>query len=134
MLIARNEMLKQSFLDVMQKQESGAEKSEGYSSIGGYDKMVIDVNQMGKSDIALASNGDIFLSSSSLYLVDVHAAVQRSGSWPMFGNNPQRTGCFDCVENVLSPVALGNDEGGLTQFGFAPPSPNPSSGSPLWWG
>ncbi len=84
-----------------------------------------DLDQDGYNEV-------VFLSTSSLFLVDVHAAVQRSGSWPMYGNNPQRTGCFDCVENFLSPVDPESEGMFGTQISFAPPSPNPSNGPTLF--
>ncbi len=49
--------------------------------------------------------------------------------WPMFGHDPRNTGCYGCIEDVVTGVdedpsaALPS-----TRVRFAPPSPNPGNG------
>ncbi len=73
------------------------------------------------------SNEIVFVDQGQLVVVDVNYppepfAHQR---WPMYGYDPQRTGCLDCEENLVSAAP----EGGITRVSFAPPSPNPANGS-----
>jgi len=50
------------------------------------------------------------------------------GFWPMVGQNPQRTGCLDCPEEMLSPVDTQNGFAQETRVQFSAPSPNPTNG------
>ena len=53
--------------------------------------------------------------------------------WPMFGHDPRNTGCYGCIEDVVTGV--GEDPGTVanpTLVQFAPPTPNPSSGTTLF--
>jgi len=46
----------------------------------------------------------------------------------MYGHDPQRTGCADCPEDLVTAVDPGDPAGTITRVRFAPPSPNPISG------
>jgi hypothetical protein len=48
----------------------------------------------------------VFVSDSQLLLFGVNEPpASPDQSWPMYGYNPQRTGCWQCVENIPSSVA-----------------------------
>jgi len=75
----------------------------------------------------------VFLSLGQLIIVDVNQVVTPARqSWPMYGYDPQRTGCADCDEDITTAVDSGSDEesGGIeaTRVSFAAPSPNPLAG------
>ncbi len=79
-------------------------------------------------DIDLDGDNEIvFLTKTQMIMVDVNYPAESLpyNKWPMYGYGPQRTGCLDCEENLVSaaPEAL------VTRVSFAPPSPNPASGS-----
>ncbi len=81
-------------------------------------------------DIDLDGRNEIvFLGEDELIVVDVITApAAPEFTWPMSGHDPQRTGCSDCPEDLVTPVQP--DESGLpTQVAFAGASPNPVSGS-----
>ncbi|MFH2052727.1 MAG: FlgD immunoglobulin-like domain containing protein [bacterium] len=79
-----------------------------------------DVDLDGRAEIA-------YLSLAELYLVDINNTLNTgTGAWPMFGYDPQRTGCLSCPEDVVTGV--GDPTGTLTRVSFAQPSPNPSPG------
>lgn len=47
----------------------------------------------------------VLLSDSQLLLFGVNKPVAPPDqSWPMYGYNPQRTGCWQCVENIASAI------------------------------
>ena len=50
-------------------------------------------------------------------------------TWPMYGHDPQRTGCSDCLEDLVTAVDPDDPVGGVTRVSFAPPSPNPTCGA-----
>jgi len=64
-----------------------------------------DIDMDGRNEI-------VFLSQDQIYIVDVgsahHGAIE---TWPMFGHDPQRTGCSDCPEDIVTAVP--DDEPGL---------------------
>jgi len=83
------------------------------------------------ADIDLDGNNEIvFLTRNRLVMVDVNHPGDLTGTrkWPMYGFDPQRTGCLDCEEDVVTAAP----EGTPTRVSFAPPSPNPASGPALF--
>lgn len=79
-----------------------------------------DIDQDGSTEI-------VFLSSWHLTVVDINqTANDVTRTWAMAGHDPQRTGCSDCPEDIVTPV--GDDQDAVTRISFAMPSPNPSSG------
>jgi hypothetical protein len=76
----------------------------------------------------------VFLSESQMMVFDVNS-IPNSGtsSWPMYGHDPQRTGCLDCPEDVVTAVRPDDLEGPLmARLSFAAPSPNPTNGPALF--
>ncbi len=73
------------------------------------------------------SNEVVVLTEGSLVVWDVNFPVEPSPNsrWPMDAHDPGRTGCLDCVEELVSDV---DAPGEVTRFSFAPPNPNPASG------
>jgi hypothetical protein len=75
----------------------------------------------------------VFLSLGQMAIFDVNQ-VMASGSrgWPMYGYDPQRTGCANCSEDITTAVGGpdGSDElaGGQTRISFSAPTPNPLAG------
>lgn len=70
----------------------------------------------------------ILLSQTQLIVLDVGRGTDYpQWSWPMAGYDPQRTGCYLCTEDLVTPVS--DDLDAVTRVSFAAPSPNPSSGS-----
>jgi hypothetical protein len=68
----------------------------------------------------------VFLTQSELLIYEVHkAANDDHRTWPMYGYNPWRNGCHNCVEDLVTPVEDGQGGLSLTRVRFAPPSPNP---------
>ena len=81
-------------------------------------------------DIDLDGRNEIvFLGEDELIVVDVQTApATPEFTWPMSGHDPQRTGCSDCPEDLVTPVQP--DETGLpTRVAFAGASPNPVAGT-----
>jgi hypothetical protein len=80
-----------------------------------------DLDQDGRNEI-------VFLTLSGMAVVDVGypAGSDPQRRWPMYGYDPQRTGCLNCVEDVRTDVAVA---GGPTRVAFAAPYPNPASAS-----
>lgn len=80
-----------------------------------------DVNGDGGSDIA-------FLTTGQLIVYEINQGpTDDSRQWPMYGYDPQRTGCANCPEDLVTPV--GTEEiAGITRLGFALPAPNPMPG------
>ncbi|MBC8424364.1 hypothetical protein H8E07_09595, partial [bacterium] len=77
-------------------------------------------------DIDLDGDNEIvFLTHSQLILVDVNYPPEplADNRWPMFGYDPQRTGCLNCVEDLATAVP----GVGITRVSFAEPSPNPAT-------
>ena len=72
-------------------------------------------------------NEIVFLTQTQMIMVDVNYPPESQPhlKWPMYGYDPQRTGCLDCEENLVSAAPIA----GITRVSFAPPSPNPASGS-----
>ncbi|MCB1184325.1 hypothetical protein KDM41_12890 [bacterium] len=82
-------------------------------------------------DIDLDGNNEVvFLDQTQLVVVDMGHPGDLDGSrkWPMYGYDPQRTGCANCLEDLASAAP----EPGVTRVSFAPPSPNPASGPTLF--
>jgi hypothetical protein len=105
-----------------------------WSNIGllvdGWPKDVADpVNlspAMGDVDLD-GSNEMVFLTDTQLLLMDVNNSFNEPHrTWPMYGYDPQRTGCADCPEDLVTAVDPG---GAITRVSFAGPSPNPVSGT-----
>lgn len=73
----------------------------------------------------------VFLSLMQLIVVDInnspHYPVK---SWLMYGHDPQRTGCSDCPEDVITAAESGTTA--ITRVSFAPPTPNPIAGSAVF--
>ncbi len=86
-----------------------------------------DIDLDGSSEIA-------FLSGTQLIVVDVNATpLVGRNKWHMYGHDPQRTGCHNCPEDLLSPVEQPQDgEAVITRMSFAAPAPNPTSGPTLF--
>ncbi len=81
-------------------------------------------------DIDLDGRNEIvFLSDTELSVVDVGEAPGHfTTTWPMAMHDPQRTGCSDCPEDVVTDVT-GEDPSRTTRVAFAGASPNPVAGS-----
>jgi hypothetical protein len=83
-------------------------------------------------DIDLDGRAEIvFLSWLELIVLDVNQAPPVPyDSWPMYGYDPQRSGCWDCEELVTGvdpdPEA---EVDGFTRVSFAAPTPNPIAGA-----
>ena len=58
-----------------------------------------------------------------------NAETSPEQTWPMYGHDPQRTGCSDCPEDVTTAVAPDPGGAGITRVSFAAPAPNPMAGS-----
>jgi FlgD Ig-like domain/FG-GAP-like repeat len=86
-----------------------------------------DIDLDGSSEIA-------FLSDTQLIVVDVNATpLTGRYKWHMYGHDPQRTGCHNCPEDLLSPVEHPQDgDAVITRVSFAAPAPNPTSGPTLF--
>jgi len=100
---------------------------------GGWPKALDDHCELSPAagDIDLdGSNEIVFLTQGQLIMVDVNnpANLNPGWKWPMYGFDPQRTGCLDCEENLVSATP----EEGVTRVSFAPPSPNPASGATMF--
>ncbi len=80
-----------------------------------------DIDLDGRNEIVL-------LSTAQLIVVDVNNSPNDpTRTWAMAGHDPQRTGCADCPEDLVTPVE--DDKDTITRVSFAAPWPNPSSGS-----
>ncbi len=74
-----------------------------------------------------ASNEVVLLTTNQLVVLDVNQGdADPYYAWQMAGHDAQRTSCYDCVEDIVSPVP--DDPDVITRVSFAPPSPNPSTG------
>ncbi len=72
----------------------------------------------------------VLLSSNWLHVLDMNNPPGPADqSWPMYGHDPQRTGCSDCPEDVTTAIDPEPDGERITRVSFAVPSPNPVSGS-----
>lgn len=81
-----------------------------------------DIDQDGRNEI-------VFLGNSELVIVDVGEAPHSAAStWGMYGHDPQRTGCANCVEDVVTAVGPDPEGTGTTRVSFAGASPNPLQG------
>lgn len=86
-------------------------------------------------DLDLDGNIEIvFLSQGQMIIVDVSQTPDNpEGRWPMYGYDPQRTGCANCYEDIYTSVDPGGDDEavgeGTMRISFAAPSPNPIAGS-----
>jgi hypothetical protein len=80
-------------------------------------------------DIDLDGSGEIvLLGRTELIVFDVNKAdTHPYRSWPMAAHDPQRTGCYNCPEDLVTPVE--DDPAIVTRVSFAAPAPNPSSGA-----
>jgi hypothetical protein len=73
-------------------------------------------------------NEIVMLTDIQLIVMDVNAAPSASeNTWPMFGHDARRSGCADCVEDLVTAVDP-DAPGAITRVSFAGPSPNPVSG------
>ncbi len=71
----------------------------------------------------------VFVSDSAVLVFDLNNTVtDPSRTWPMYGHDPQRTGCADCQEDLVTAVDPDESGGAITRVRLAPPSPNPVSG------
>lgn len=113
-------------------------KAWAWSNIGtlipGWPKVVADniyqTPAMGDIDRD-GSNEIVLLSTNQMIVVDVNNTPNDpSRTWAMYGHDPQRTGCSDCPEDIVSRVP--GDTEGITRVSFALPSPNPSSGAAVF--
>ncbi|MFH1843543.1 MAG: FlgD immunoglobulin-like domain containing protein, partial [bacterium] len=79
----------------------------------------------------------VFLTRSQMAVIDIHsppnADYQR---WAMYAHDPQRTGCSDCPEDLVTGIGDGDDPAldadRVTRVSFAPPQPNPISGTAIF--
>jgi hypothetical protein len=72
----------------------------------------------------------VVVSTTQLLVIDINQNPFLPGySWPMYGHDPQRTGCADCPEDLVTAVAPDPDAAVVTRVRFAPPAPNPVSGT-----
>ena len=83
-----------------------------------------DIDKDGHNEI-------VFLTFTDLVVVDVGYPQQSLAGWrwPMYGYDPQRTGCLNCSEDLVTAV---DDAPTVTRISFAAPSPNPASGRVLF--
>jgi hypothetical protein len=69
----------------------------------------------------------VALTNGQLLVMDLNQTeTDASRTWPMYGHDPQRTGCSDCPQDVTTAV---QSPVGTTRVSFAAPSPNPIIGS-----
>ncbi len=82
------------------------------------------------ADIDLdGSNEIVVLTDGYLTVFDVNNAVNDArGTWAMYGHDPQRTGCADCPEDLVTGIDTDSPSGTITRVSFAGPTPNPVSG------
>ncbi|MCK9997405.1 MAG: VCBS repeat-containing protein, partial [Candidatus Krumholzibacteria bacterium] len=86
-----------------------------------------EASAMGDIDLD-GSNELVLLSNGQLIVVDVNETPNDpTRTWGMAGHDPQRTGCSDCPEDLVTPVE--DDVDAITRVSFAAPWPNPSNGS-----
>ena len=80
-----------------------------------------DLDQDGRLEIVL-------LTLSQMVIVDVNQAPSATPEmvWAMDGHDARRSGCADCPEDLVTPVA---ESGGVTRVSFAAPYPNPVMGT-----
>jgi hypothetical protein len=72
----------------------------------------------------------VFVSDTQLLVMDINnTETDPHRTWPMYGHDPQRTGCSDCPEDLVTAVDPDAPGSGVTRVSFAPPSPNPSYGA-----
>jgi len=75
----------------------------------------------------------VVFTDTELYVIDVNNPNNSpTATWPMYGHDPQRTGCSDCPEDVTTAVADGNARDGeerVTRVSFAGAWPNPVGAS-----
>lgn len=75
----------------------------------------------------------VFLAETELMVFDLNSTPSTgTGVWPMYGHNPQRTGCLNCPEDVVSAVGDDPTDPLTTRVSFAAPSPNPTNGPTLF--
>ena len=67
----------------------------------------------------------VVLTDAQVHVLDVGVPLQGAAyMWPMYGHDPQRTGCADCLEDLVTAVG---DDASLTRVSFVGASPNPVS-------
>jgi hypothetical protein len=76
----------------------------------------------------------VFVSDTQLLVMDINnTETDDYRTWPMYGHDPQRTGCSDCPEDLVTSVdpdaPVDEGAGAITRVRFAPPSPNPVFGA-----
>ena len=79
-----------------------------------------DVNGDGLSDVVYLTLGQLLIYELRKAPNDAHR------TWPMYGYDPQRSGCHNCPVDLVTPVEDGG-EPGITRVSFAAPAPNPMS-------
>ena len=78
-----------------------------------------DLDQDGRAEV-------VFLTTAELAVLDIGTAPGTSrGLWPMAAHDPQRTGCWECTEDL---VPVDDAASGITRVSFATPWPNPVAG------
>lgn len=69
----------------------------------------------------------VLLTDTQLWVIDLNSAPGAPRyTWPMYAHDPQRTGCADCPENLVTAV---DPTVGVTRVSFAGATPNPVSGA-----
>ena len=83
-----------------------------------------DIDLDGRNEVAIVG-------LDRLFLFDVGVAPETDGRrrWPMYGHDPQRTGCLDCPDGIVVGV---EESPAVTRISLAPPHPNPVTGSAVF--
>ena len=83
---------------------------------------------MGDIDLD-GSNEIVLLTEGVVNVFDVNNPVSDElSTWAMYGHDPQRTGCADCPEDLVTGIDPDSPTGTITRVSFAGPTPNPVSG------
>lgn len=72
----------------------------------------------------------VFVSDTQLLVIDINQPEATANrTWPMYGHDPQRTGCSDCPEH-LPPASTPDEEihGSVSAVRLEQPWPNPARG------
>jgi len=81
-----------------------------------------DLDRDGRAEIVL-------LSLEQLIVLDVNQAPTPAwAGWPMYGYDPQRSGCADCPNDPAVAVEE-NGGGAISRVLLSSPAPNPTSGT-----
>ncbi len=118
---------------------TGARDSQGWAwdnfggLIGGWPKGLSDPVNVAPAMGDIDQDGSqevVFLTDTQMWVEDVHQSPGYGITWPMAGHDARRSGCADCVEDVVTAVGDGGTAG--TRISFAAPAPNPSLGNTLF--